>query len=248
MRLNTDGLVIRIRNIGEADRLITILTRECGVLDAFVRGARRLKGRLASSTQQFSYAKFILFKSKDAYVVDEAEPVRLFFEFGNEVEKISLAYYFAELALVLSPHGDDAESFLRLMLNTLSFLIDGKREGVLLKSVLELRLLAMSGYMPNLLGCENCGVFEKDIMYFNPEKACFYCSDCEKHQRYGIPASRGVVSAMRHIVYSEFEKLFQFSISQESLKQLSYITEHYLLTQIQRPFQTLEFYKSIIGT
>ncbi len=248
MRLNTDGLVIRTRNIGEADRLITILTRECGVLDAFVRGARRLKGRLASSTQQFSYAKFILFKSKDAYVVDEAEPVRLFFEFGNEVEKISLAYYFAELALVLSPHGDDAESFLRLMLNTLSFLIDGKREGVLLKSVLELRLLAMSGYMPNLLGCENCGVFEKDIMYFNPEKACFYCSDCEKHQRYGIPASRGVVSAMRHIVYSEFEKLFQFSISQESLKQLSCITEHYLLTQIQRPFQTLEFYKSIIGT
>lgn len=244
MRLNTDGLVIRTRNIGEADRLITILTREYGVLDAFVRGARRLKGRLASSTQQFSYAKFILFKSKDAFVVDEAEPVRLFFQFGNEVEKISLAYYFAELALVLSPQGDDAEGFLRLMLNTLSFLMEGKREDLLLKSVLELRMLSMSGYMPNLLGCEHCGEFEKDVMYFIPEKGCLYCSDC-KPDVSGIPAGRGVISAMRHIVYAEIEKLFQFSVSEESLKQLSYITERFLLTQIQRPFKTLDFYKSM---
>ena len=244
MRLNTDGLVIRTRNIGEADRLITILTREYGVLDAFVRGARRLKGRLASSTQQFSYAKFILFKSKDAFVVDEAEPVRLFFQFGNEVEKISLAYYFAELALVLSPQGDDAEGFLRLMLNTLSFLMEGKREDLLLKSVLELRMLSMSGYMPNLLGCEHCGEFEKDVMYFVPEKGCLYCSDC-KAEVSSIPAGRGVVSAMRHIVYAEFEKLFQFSVSDESLKQLSYITERFLFTQIQRPFKTLDFYKSM---
>lgn len=244
MRLNTDGLVIRTRNIGEADRLITVLTRQYGVVDAFVRGARKLKGRLASATQQFSYAKFIFFKGKDAFVVDEAEPIRLFFGFGDGVEKISLAYYFAELALALSPQGDDAEGFLRLMLNTLSFLMEEKREPLLLKSVLELRMAAMSGYMPNLLGCEHCGTFERDVMYFLPEKGCLCCPDC-RDGAWGIPAGRGVVSAMRHIIYSEFEKLFQFSVSQDSLKQLSNITERYLLTQIQRPFRTLEFYKSI---
>lgn len=130
------------------------------------------------------------------------------------------------------------------MLNTLSFLMEGKREDLLLKSVLELRMLSMSGYMPNLLGCEHCGEFEKDVMYFVPEKGCLYCSDC-KAEVSSIPAGRGVVSAMRHIVYAEFEKLFQFSVSDESLKQLSYITERFLLTQIQRPFKTLDFYKSM---
>lgn len=246
MRLQTDGLIIKTRNIGEADRLITVLTRDHGIVNAFVRGARKMKGRMVSSTQQFAYSRFVLFSGKDAFVVDEAETIRLFFRFGSgdDIEKISLAYYFAELALALSPQGDNAEGFLRLLLNALSFLSDGKREPGLLKAVLELRLLAMAGYMPNLLACEECGAFVTDVMYFSPEHGSLYCSDCRRPNGCAA-AGKGVVTAMRHIIYSEFEKLFAFSLSPDSEKQLSYITEKYLFAQTQRHFQTLDFYKTV---
>lgn len=248
MRLQTDGLVIKTRNIGEADRLITILTRDHGIINAFVRGARKMKGRMVSSTQQFAYARFVLFCGKDAFVADEAEAIRIFFRFGGDdgIEKISLAYYFAELALALAPQGDNAEGFLRLMLNSLSFLADGSRQPGLLKAVLELRFLSMAGYMPNLLACEECGSFVTDVMYFLPESGSLYCADCPRPNG-SIEASRGVVTAMRHIIYSEFEKLFRFSLSPESEKQLTYITEKYLFTQTQRHFQTLDFYKTVSG-
>lgn len=249
MRLQTDGLVIKSRNIGEADRLVTILTREHGIVNAFVRGARKMKGRMVSSTQQFAYSNFVLFCGKDAFVVDEAETIRIFFRFGNNdgIEKISLAYYFAELALALSPQGDNAEGFLRLLLNSLSFLADGKRQPAFLKAVLELRFLSMAGYMPNLLACEECGAFITDVMYFLPENGSIYCADCPKPNG-GVEVGKGVVSAMRHIIYSEFEKLFAFSLPPESEAKLTYITEKYLFTQTQRRFQTLDFYKTVIGT
>lgn len=248
MRLSTDGLVIKTQNIGEADRLITILTRDHGVLNAFVRGARKMKGRMVSSTQQFSYARFILFCGKDAFIVDEAESIRTFFRFGSDddIEKISLAYYFAELALALSPQGDNAEGFLRLLLNALSFLAEGRRTPGMLKAVLELRFLAMAGYMPNLLGCEKCGAFAADQMYFVPEKGVIYCAACREKGN-GLAAGRGAVSAMRHIIYSDFEKLFHFTLSPDSEKELSYITERYLFAQTQRRFQTLDFYKTVSG-
>ena len=51
MRLNTDGLVIREQNIGEADRRVTLLTRDYGIVHAFARGARRIKSNALTATQ-----------------------------------------------------------------------------------------------------------------------------------------------------------------------------------------------------
>ena len=59
--------------------------------------------------------------------------------------------------------------------------------------------------------------------------------------------SSGVLRAMRHICYSEDEKLFSFSLSEESLNALSDVTEHFLLTQTSKKFKTLDFYKVMKG-
>ena len=57
MQINTDGLIIREQSIGESDRLVTVLTREQGILRAFVRGAKAMKSRSASSTQLLCYSR-----------------------------------------------------------------------------------------------------------------------------------------------------------------------------------------------
>ena len=60
--ITVKGLVIRTTDVRESDRLITIFTEEMGVISAMAKGARSLKSRQMSSTMQFCYASFVLYR------------------------------------------------------------------------------------------------------------------------------------------------------------------------------------------
>lgn len=247
MQISTDGLIIREMNIGESDRLVTVLTREEGLLRAFVRGAKNLKNRNASSTQLLCYSRLSIYKGREKYIIDEAEPQEVFFELRRDIEKLALAQYFCELSLALAPEGGEAGDFLRLMLNALYYLAHEKRPPALIKSVVEMRMLSMAGYMPDLVYCQECGVYEAERMYFQPREGALYCEACypKTGRRGGLLMSRGTVTALRHTVYADFQKIFAFSLPAEGQRVLSQATEQYLLCRLERGFQTLDFYHGI---
>ncbi|MDD5953261.1 MAG: DNA repair protein RecO [Oscillospiraceae bacterium] len=243
MQIMTDGLVIGEKIVGESDRLVTLLTREEGILRAFAPQAKNLKNSKVSSTQLLCYSQFVLYKGKDKYVVNDGQAIEVFFGLRRDIESLSLAQYFCELASLLAPQESEAGDFLRLILNGLSFLSSGTRPHLLLKPVVEMRLLALAGFMPNLIGCDTCGVYESDPMYFLPGKGVLYCKDCIKDAgERSLAVAPGVLTALRHTIYAEFQKLFSFSLQPEGLKQLSQISETYLLHIIGRRIPTLEFY------
>lgn len=245
MRLNTDGLVIREQNIGEADRRVTLLTRDYGLVHAFARGARRIKSNALTATQLLSYSRFSIFQGRESYIIDEAEPIEVFFTLRGNMENLSLALYFAQLMAELAPELDDASAYLRLILNTLHLLAAGKRPPLQLKAIFELRLLSVAGYMPNLIACEACGAFESDPMFFDSAHGRLYCANCRPKAAH-VTLPIGVVTAMRHIVFSDFDKVYRFTLPDESLRELAHISERYLLAQTQRGFQTLDFYHQIV--
>lgn len=244
MRLNTDGLVIREQNIGEADRRVTLLTRDYGIVHAFARGARRIKSNTLTATQLLSYSRFSIFQGRESYIIDEAEPIEVFFSLRGDMENLSLALYFAQLMAELAPELDEAAPYLRLILNALHLLASGKRPALQLKAIFELRLLSIAGYMPNLIACETCGSFESDPMFFNVGHGSLYCAGCRPKAAHDT-LSMGVVTAMRHIVFSDFDKVFRFTLPNDSVRQLAGISERYLLAQTQRGFQTLDFYHQV---
>ena len=166
MRLNTDGMVIREQNIGEADRRVILLTRDYGIVHAFARGARRIKSNALTATQLLSYSRFSIFQGRDSYIIDEAEPIEVFFALRGNMEALSLALYFAQLMAELAPELDDAEPYLRLILNTLHLLSSGKRPQLQLKAIFEMRLLSIAGYMPNLVACETVPVHSNPTRCF----------------------------------------------------------------------------------
>ncbi len=242
MQINTEGLVIRERSVGENDRLITVLTRDCGLIKAFANGAKRLKSRSQSATQLLAYSSFIFYQGRDSYTVNDARSKEIFFKLRQDIEKLSLAQYFCELAEELAPEMDAADDYLKLMLNALHFLAKDARPKLMLKSVVELRMLGLSGYMPDLTACEACGNFEDGKMYFESRSGTLTCEACGGA---GNLINPSVLAAMRHICYAEFVKLFNFTLPDDAYRALSEATEHYLLTQTQKTFKTLEFYKTL---
>ena len=89
MQLSTAGLIIKVRNISDKDRLCTILTAEHGIINAFARGATSIKNKNASGTGLFAYSAFEIFKKKDTYIIDEAEPIEIFFKLREDLEKLA---------------------------------------------------------------------------------------------------------------------------------------------------------------
>lgn len=246
-KIKTDGLIIKQQNIGEQDRLVTILTRECGVIRAFVRQGKNIKNRNCASTGLLCYSDFTLYKGKqDYYNVENAQLINMFSSLKNDLTKLSLAEYFCEVAAVVAPQDQEAEDHLRLILNALFLLSKGEVEELLIKSAVEMRLASISGYMPDLLMCPRCGAYEKDEMYFLLSGQLF-CKDCfEKSPLpHAVGIGPGLTLALRHLVFAEDKKLFSFSLSKESLKKLSSITEEYLSRKVERNFSTLQFYKTI---
>lgn len=235
------GLVIKEQTVGEFDRLITVLTAEKGLIRAFSRGAKKAKSKKLSATALLTYSDFTFTKKGDTYTVEDAAPREVFFELRNDVLKITLAQYICELAYEFCEQDYESGEILRLFLNSLYFLKTDKKSGVFIKAVTELRLLSLSGYMPDLVACEGCGEYESAVMRFCPESGKLFCDSCIPSGE-AVNVALPVVRAMRHIVFSDFEKIFAFSLSKESEELLSYVSERYLLSQTRRKFKTLDFF------
>lgn len=244
MQTTVKGLIIREQTIGESDRLVTLLSDEFGLIKAFVRRAKSYKNQNLSSTSLFVYGEFKLYKGKDAYVIDNASPIEVFFDLRSDIERLSLAQYFAQLIYYLGQEEQPSHEMLRLVLNALHLVCRGSKSLKLIKAAYEMRLLCLGGYMPNILACYRCGAFESDPMYFDVQEGCIYCKDCFRNN--AITAPLGVITAIRYICLTEdVSKVFSFKLSDDNITVLCDICEKYLLSRVEGRLTTLEFYKGL---
>lgn len=247
VQIQTQGLIIREQTIGESDRLVTILTRDQGVLRAFARRAKSMKDSKHSATQLLCYSRLNIYEGRDKYIINDAFPIEVFFDLRKDIGSLSLAQYFCELAMEVAPEGVESQDFLRLVLNGLHFLCKGEKPPALIKAVVELRMLALAGFMPNLICCGECGAYEADEMYFKVSRGLIFCKDCYENR--GDPTvklSRAALTGMRFIIYSDFEKIFSFTLSDGALKELSQAVESYTVHVLQKRLKTLDFYTSLL--
>ena len=246
MKINTDGLVIMERTVGESDRLVTLLTREEGIIRAFSPLAKTLKSKQGSATQLLCYSRFSIYRGRDKYIINDAQPLEVFFDLRSDIETLSLAQYFCELVSVLAPEEAAAGDFLRLVLNALHFLAKRKRPSLIIKAAVEMRMLSLAGYMPDLICCQNCAVYEADDMVFLPKSGVIYCGNCyHPTSEFAFHMGKGVMTGLRHTIYADFDKLFSFQLQPEGQKQLAQITEQYMLQTLERRFMTLDFYHQV---
>ncbi len=240
-KFETDGIVIKTKVTGESDLIVFVLTRSKGILRAFAKGARGMKSKLHAGSSLFAYCNFAVTEKNEICHINEAEVKEIFFPLRTDMRKMALAQYFCEVLLKTVPEGDSEEEYLRLMLNALYLLCEDKKPVLQIKAVFELQTAVISGYAPPLHACAECGEFQTDIMFFNCLTGDLFCETCGKHaQAPAVPFA--VIAAMRHIVYSPFEKAFSFQLKEELLRTLTALTEKYLQNCFQIRFRLLEFF------
>lgn len=248
MHITTEAIVLRERTVDDYDSVLTLLTKDCGVITAYARGVRKPRAAIRVCAELLSYSCFVLFRNKDKYSVDKADIDTVFMGIRGDIEKLSLASYLCELTAEVAPHEEEAGEYLRLLLNSLHMLDQKKRSCAFIKPLYELRLLTMAGFMPNLVSCSLCGNFETDTMYFIPQTAEIVCSDCSggiSRYQASLPINKSVLAAMRHIIYADSAKLFSFLLGEAPTQALGEAVQQFVIAQTEKRFETLDFYLSM---
>lgn len=245
MYLTTQGLVLRVSEYNDHDALLTLLTREYGRITAKVRGLRRKNSPLSAPCQLLAYGEFTLFEYRGMYTVNEAHSIELFHALRSDIVKLSLGTYFAQVAEVISQEDMPNGELMSLVLNCLFALSKLKESEHKVKAVFELRCACISGYFPDLSGCHICGNVFPDRL--DASAGTLECSCCRDAESTGLrlPLTPGVLDAMRYIIQCDSKRLLAFDASSETHERLSQVTETYLVTQLERGFSTLDFYKSL---
>ncbi len=248
------GLIIRTVDVREADRMITVFSDEMGVVSAMAKGARSLKSRQMSATMQYCYASLVLVKKGDYFWVREADLIESFFDIRRTIGGLALAAYICEVLSYVTTAQPDRE-LLRLSLNSLYAIAEGKYTVQKIKAAFEVRCAAALGFMPDVLGCRVCGSrrgeFVLDIM--DGSLLCHACRDTlaatpapaeqdRSERRMVNLLPEGAKFAFEYCIYCPVEKIFSFQLSGDDMHLFAKAAQTYLLNHLERSFKTLDFY------
>ena len=249
-----DGLVLLSNKTGDCDAYLSILTRE-GRFPMLVKGSSSLKSGKGALSQVFTYANFEYYTRGTLNILKDGCVNRSFFEATKREGATELCYYLCELAHELSDENVEAEELLRLLLNSLYALSEGRFSERVVKAAFELRAMSVSGYAPQLHACTACGRSEGDL-YLNVQGGTVICSECLSKNRFRgeedlratqslLPLSPSVLAAMRYCIECSVSRVFSFALEEEELDVLCRAAESYVLLHLEKRFATLEYYYEV---
>lgn len=238
--IQAKGLVLRQVNYGEADRILTIFTKEEGIITVMAKGVRKYKSHQRAAASLFCYGEFTLHPGKNMYTMRGNKLINSFYSISQEIEKLALASYLCEITSYFVPEHEKEEDVLSLILNTLYILSEKERDLFLIKAVFELKLLSMVGYEIDADKCICCGSEKTTV--FSPIKSGMLCEECALSEPV-CPASSSL--AVKYILKNDIKNIFSFSIDDNGLKALCKLTEQFILKISERTFSTLAYFHSI---
>lgn len=244
----TKGLVLREVNYKESDKILTVLAEGQGKRTVKAQGCRRKNSPLAASAQLLVFSDMTLYDYQERWALKEAATLEEFRGLRGALEKLALGTYFAEAAEAVSEEGVETPGLLSLLLNSLYALDKLQKPPAVVKAVFEIKLCCLTGYEPLIDGCAVCGLENPEKPRLNLSEGVLHCEKCRgelEDTGISMPLDEGSLAAMRYIAYGDPRRLFSFRIPDKSLELLSGAAESFLLTQLERGFRTLDFYKGL---
>ena len=176
----TTGLVLRVTETKEADKILTVLTPDMGKIPLIARGARRKNSRIAAASQLLAYSELTLYKRGNWHMLDEASTLELFDGVRQDIVLLSLASYFAEAAEAVCAEETTSPEILSLLLNALYALCYLHKEPRLVKAAFQFRLMALAGFEPLASGCAVCGREEPEAPMLDVVHGVVHCGGCKR--------------------------------------------------------------------
>ncbi len=244
---NAEGIVIRVRDFNEADKVAVLLTREEGKIQAVARGARRPRSRLAAGMQLFTHVKASLFSGRSLDTVSQVEIVESFRHLREDLVRMAYGTYACELMDELVKEKQRYEFTFLLLLTTLHLLDAPEMEPEPVLRAYELKLLSMLGFRPSLEECVGCGrtQVEGSHVRFAPGLGGVLCQTCPSEGEPVYRLSRGTVAVMKRLMDGDIRKAHVIRIGGEMAAEIDQALSAYIGHFTEKKLKSKAFLDSV---
>jgi DNA repair protein RecO (recombination protein O) len=237
----TEAIVLRSREVREADRLITVLSPALGKLPVTVRGARRINSRLGGHLDVFNHVHLTLALGHRVDVVTGAESIESFGRLKADLDRLAAGLYIMEMADGLLPEASPHPGAFTLLLEAVRALDLGAQPDALTRYV-ELKMLEDSGYLPELMRCQVCGrTIEPEHHRFAPSLGGVVDDTCAVPVGQVLALSLNALKVLRHYHRSRLADAVAVTLSGSLRDELEHILGVQLHQVLEREMASADF-------
>lgn len=241
-----EGIVLRARDFGEADKILTIYTKEWGKVQAIAKGVRKTKSKNRGAVQLFSYSSFLIYRGKSLDTVTQCQSIEAFGILRENLQRMAYASYLIELTDRLIVEKEKNENIFLLLLTTLHLLEQGELSTI--SGMYIMRLLNQLGYKPYFEGCVNCGQdYSINSTYrLSPLLGGIICSSCFNEDYKAIKINHGSIAIFKQFLLMDIRKLHLLKINQSMQQEINHSLKMYIQNYLDYPLKSQDFLDEIL--
>jgi DNA repair protein RecO (recombination protein O) len=188
-----EGVVLRTLRLGEADRIITMMTRDHGKVRAVAKGVRRTLSKFGGRLEPMSHLSMLCWQGRELDIINQVEVLDSYRAVRDDLGRVSKAYTLLEVTDQVSQQGHPNPLLYDKLVGALRALND--RDAALLVPAFLLKVLDVEGSAPFVDGCVSCGATD-ELVAFDLNEGGVLCQSCRR----GRALSPGALELMRRIL------------------------------------------------
>ena len=241
--LKSEAVVLKQRDFGEADKILTIYSMELGKIHCIAKGIKRPKSKLRGSLLPFTHNSLVLFKGKSFYTITGADVIESFVNLRKDFNLMAYTSYILELldSLLLEEEANQQIFVLLVGIMHLLNIIDPR---VAVK-IFEIRLLRILGYRPRTDKCINCGSIEAEF-WFSSGQGGILCSSCHNLDTLAERISAGSLKILELLDKMDWHRIHRVKLSKRNFQEMDLLMENYLLYLLQKKINSRVFLKTVV--
>ncbi len=239
------AIILRHTDWGEADRLITLYSREEGKIRAVAKGVRKLRSRKSGHLEPFSEVNLLMARGRDLPIITQAEAINPFTSLREDITLLSYASYVAELIDRFLIEEEPNQEIFQLLIHTLTRLSQGA-EAAFEARFFDLKFLDLIGFKPELMECVICREkIQPQDQFFSLDLGGAVCPNCNRTLRTGIPITIDALKYLRHLQRSSYPEARKAHINPSIQIEMESLLQRYYTHLLERKLNTPQFIRSI---
>lgn len=241
----TDAIVLRRRDLGEADRILTIFTERHGKLRVVAKGVRKTRSRLAGHLEPFAKTSLMLAQGRNLDIVTQAQLLEPYLRMRQDESRIAYAGYFADLLDALTVEAQEHEAAYDALADALR-LLDQELDPYPTARLYEIRLLGLLGYRPELWQCVSCGrELEPVVNAFSPSAGGVLCEGCARGDPQALALSVNALKFLRLLQREDVGRVHSLRLSGALRTEVELVTREYVRHILERDLGSLTVLRAL---
>ena len=236
-----NGIILSENNVGDFDKMLTMLTPGIGKISCVAKGARRPKSALLAGTQIFCFGEYLMYKGTNTYHINSVETIEVFYNIRTDLYKLKYAMHINKIVQDVTQENQNCYNILQLLLNTLYTISETDKNLDLVLGIFKLRLLSILGFTPKLTECVNCKEKE-NLKYFSLRDNGFKCEACSRQDKSTIAINESTLNALKYTIMAPAKKIYSFNIKDESLEEFKLVTKLYFNEKLEKEYKLEELF------